>query len=279
MMSRVATHSAPTAMLASNGLHIVHPGATRDAVRDFYLALHRGEILVIAGPNGSGKSSLLAALGRELTPRVGQVTDRDGTELARIPRRAWARRVARLPQEPRCPSGMTVEELVASGRHPHRSLLGSLDRADRTAVQEALSWTDVCHLRSRRVETLSGGERRRAWLAMTLAQGADVLLLDEPMSGLDLGHRFEVEELLVRLARSRELTLAVVIHDLAAAVRIADRLAVMHAGRLYCCAPPAEALSPETLADVFGLEAAIERRADGRPALHVEGPARIRRFL
>lgn len=266
-------------VLASQAVTICHPGSTRAAVRDLSLSLLAGELLVVAGPNGSGKSTWLAALGRELEPSRGTISTADGRPIAATPRRTYAKTVARLPQDPRCGTGSSVDQLVASGRFPHCGWLRALDHTDREAIAEALAWTDTAHLRGRLVDTLSGGERRRVWLAMVLAQGADVLLLDEPLAGLDLGHCFEIELLLVRLCRERSATLAVVIHDLATAVRIADRIAVLHGGRLYAVGPPAEVLTPEALADVFGLEAAVERRSDGRATLIVDGPARSRRFL
>lgn len=267
------------AMLHSVGVSIAHPGTGRAAVRELHATVRQGEILVVAGPNGSGKSTWLAALGRELRPRAGTIRDHAGVRIENVPRRAFARQVARLPQDPRCAPGLEVHDLVASGRHPHRGWLRPLDALDRAAINEALAWTDVAHLRGRAVETLSGGERRRVWLAMVLAQGAPIVLLDEPMAGLDLGHSYEIEALLKRLARKRGVTLVVVIHDLAAAVRIADRVAILHAGRLYACGTPEEILTRDTLADVFGLEAQIERRPDGKPTLHIAGPATLRRFL
>lgn len=266
-------------VLESRGLFVEHPGADRSAVRDLSLALHRAEILAITGPNGSGKSTWLAALGRELAPRSGHILDQHGDSIGREARRSFARRVARLPQDPRCATGLLVEQLVASGRYPHRGIFSGLGTTDRSAIAEALAATDTSHLRRRAVETLSGGERRRAWLAMALAQRAEVLLLDEPFAGLDLGHAFEVEELLVELVRSRRVALAVVVHDLTTAVRIADRIAVLHGGRLYASGAPCEVLDRETLADVFGLDASLEPVEDGRIRLAITGPAQVRRFL
>ena len=256
------------------GLHLRHPGAERDAVRDLFLAIRRGDALALVGPNGSGKSTLLAALAGQLLPRIGRLADADGGTWRAG--RELARRVAYLPQSPRAPEGLTVEQLVLSGRNPHLRLLERPGRADRSAAAEALAAVDLGELQHRKVETLSGGERRRAWLAMTLAQGAETLLLDEPMAGLDIGHRLEVEGLLGRLRRERGLTLVVVIHDLAAAVRLAERVAVLHRGRLYAAGETARILTRETLADVFGVEGEV-LLDDGRPALVLRGPATGRR--
>jgi iron complex transport system ATP-binding protein len=266
------------AALSARGLHLRHPGGNREVVRDLHLELHPGELLAIVGPNGSGKSTLLAALARDLVPQAGVVAGADGRAVTSSSRRAFARRVARLPQEPSCPPTLTVAELVAGGRHPHRRTFAGLGAADQAAIHRALVATDLEALLRRPVGCLSGGERRRAWLAMVLAQEADVLLLDEPLSGLDLGHRFEILEVLADLRDRLGRTLAVVLHDLAEAVRVCDRLAILHGGRLYACGPARAVLDTETLRDVFGLEARLEDTAEGL-RLAVLGAARHRRFF
>jgi len=263
--------------LVAVGLHLRHPAAERDAVRDVYLEPRRGELLALVGPNGSGKSTLLGALAGHLRPRLGSVLAGDAPVSAHG-RRALARELAFLPQSPGCPAGLTVEELVLGGRHAHLGLLGRPSRADFAAVESALAAVDLTDLRRRPVETLSGGERRRAWIAVSLAQGSELLLLDEPMSGLDLGHRFEIEELLLRLRRERGATMVVVLHDLASAVRIADRVVVLHRGRVYAAGAPAEVLTSEALADVFGVDAEIADHGKG-PTLVVHGVARERRIF
>jgi iron complex transport system ATP-binding protein len=263
--------------LAAARVHARHPGSDRDALRDLSLDVRAGEILVLVGPNGSGKSTALAALGRALPPRLGSVRF-DGIEVQKLPARAFARRVARLPQHPECPEGMTVEELVGSGRHAHRRFLEPLAERDRAAVRAAMRATDVLDLRRRAVDTLSGGERRRAWLAMVLCQEAPLLLLDEPTAALDLRHQREVLALLGRLNRERGVTIVAVLHDLEQAAWIAHRMAVLHRGRLYDVGTPDACIRPEMLRDVFGVAARIERDADGL-AIRVLGPADPLRFL
>lgn len=267
----IAPLAAAAPRLEAAGVHLRHPGAERDAVRDAHLRVEAGEILCLVGPNGSGKSTTLAALGRELAPRLGAVT-LDGEDVWSVPRKAFARRVARLPQEPVCPEGLTVEELAASGRHPHSRFLRGPSRTDLDAVHEALAWMELLDLRRRAVETLSGGERRRAWLAMALGQGAGTLLLDEPTAGLDLRHQWEVLERLRRINRERGVTVVIVLHDLEQAARLADRVAVFARGRVYDAGPPAEVLDPGMLLDVFAVEAALTPGA-AAPRLEVLRPA------
>lgn len=263
--------------LQARRVHARHPRAERDAVRDVSLALVTGEVLALVGPNGSGKSTALALLGRTLRPRAGAVLAGEGNAWDLTPRE-FALRVARLPQYPVCPEGLSVEELVRSGRHAHRRWLAPLAVDDASAVREAMRAVDVLDLRRRAVDTLSGGERRRAWLAMVLAQAAPVLLLDEPTAALDLRHQREVLSLLERLNRERGITIGVVLHDLEHAAGLAHRVAVLHRGRLYDVGPPARCITPEMLRDVFGVEATVTPEGAGL-AIRVRGPSNPIRSL
>lgn len=258
-------------LLAAERLHLRHPQAERDAVRDVSLAVFPGEIVALVGPNGSGKSTLLAGLARELAPRGGRVRFA-GALVDTVPRRSLARRVGRLPQEPAAPEGLTVEALVGNGRHPHVGPLAPFRAHDRAAVRAALRAMDLVDLRARKVETLSGGERRRAWIAMVLAQEPELLLLDEPTAALDLRHQWEVLDCLARLNRERGLTLVVSLHDLAQAADLAHRLAILHRGRLYATGPPERCLTEETLRDVFAVDALVAKE-DGQWAVRVRAPA------
>ena len=266
-----------TNAIALRDVHARYPLSERDSLRDLSLTIARGEILALVGPNGSGKSTALATFGRALAPRLGRV-ELGGTDVAPLPVRHVARAVGRLPQQPQCPEGVTVEALVQSGRHAYRRFLAPLSEKDRSVVREAMRTTDVLDLRRRTVETLSGGERRRAWLAMVLCQQAALLLLDEPTAALDLRHQREVLMLLRQLKRDRGTTMVVVLHDLEQAAWLADRIAVLHRGRLYDTGPPATCISAEMLCDVFGVAARVTTDADGL-AVRILGPATPRRAL
>lgn len=259
------------APLSGHRLRLRPRGADRDVVRDVSLALRQGEILALVGPNGSGKSTLLSALARALAPRAGELRLQD-TDAASLSRRRFARRVAFLPQQPEVAQGVTVEDLVAQGRHAHRDLLGGEGPEDRRAVEAALGAAQVQELRRRSVETLSGGERRRVWLALPLAQQAPVLLLDEPTSALDLRHQWEVLALLARLNREQGLTQCIVLHDLEQAAALAHRVVVLHRGRVYASGAPEVCLSEETLRDVWAVDARVTKE-DGFLRLRVRGPA------
>ena len=220
------------------------------------LALADGSFTAIVGPNGCGKSTVLRALGRLLRPAAGQVL-LDGRSIARTPTREVARVLGLLPQTPVAPDGLTVAELVARGRHPHQSWLRQWSRVDEAVVAEALAWTDLTELADRPVDELSGGQRQRAWISMALAQGTDLLLLDEPTTYLDLSHQIDVLELVGRLHAERGRTVVVVLHDLNLAARYAERLVVMKNGVLVASGAPADVLTEELLAEVFELEARV----------------------
>ncbi|MGY1642133.1 ABC transporter ATP-binding protein [Geodermatophilus sp. SYSU D00703] len=228
----------------------------RVVVRGLDLQLTDGSFTAIVGPNGCGKSTLLRALGRLLRPTEGQVL-LDGHAIAKTPTREVAKVLGLLPQTPIAPEGLTVADLVARGRHPHQSWLKQWSRGDEAAVAEALAWTDMSELAERPVDALSGGQRQRAWISMALAQGTDLLLLDEPTTYLDLSHQIDVLELVSRLHTERGRTVAVVLHDLNLAARYAQRLVAMKDGVLVASGTPAEVLTERLLADVFDLEARI----------------------
>jgi iron complex transport system ATP-binding protein len=225
-------------------------------VRDLDLQLTEGSFTAIVGPNGCGKSTLLRALGRLMRPASGQVL-LDGRAIARTPTREVARVLGLLPQAPVAPDGLTVADLVARGRHPHQTWLRQWSRDDEAVVAEALAWTDLADLGDRPVDALSGGQRQRAWISMALAQGTDLLLLDEPTTYLDLSHQIDVLELVGRLHAERGRTVVVVLHDLNLAARYAQRLVAMKDGALVASGAPDEVLTEALLADVFDLEARV----------------------
>lgn len=215
-----------------------------------------GTLTAVIGPNGCGKSTLLRALGRLLAADRGHVL-LDGRRIDRYPTREVAKLLGLLPQSPVAPEGLSVADLVARGRHPHQSWYRQWSRDDEEAVAEALRWTGLTDLAQRAVDTLSGGQRQRAWISMALAQGTDLLLLDEPTTFLDLAHQVDVLELIQRLQRDMGRTVVMVLHDLNLAARYAQRLVAMRDGRVVAEGPPAEVLTEQTLCDVFDLEAKI----------------------
>ena len=183
------------------------------------------QVCGLIGHNGSGKSTLLKLLARQQAPTNGDVRFA-GTPLPKWENRAFARKVAYLPQQPPPADGMTVRELVALGRYPWHGALGRFGARDSAKVLEAMELTDVARFANRAVDSLSGGERQRVWLAMLVAQDSDCLLLDEPISALDIAHQIEVLQLVRALGEQRGLGVVVVLHDIkwpAAFVTISSR--------------------------------------------------------
>jgi iron complex transport system ATP-binding protein len=229
-------------------------------LRGVDLAVRPGELLVLLGTNGSGKTTLLRLLSGALTPDHGLV------EVAGRPVGDWrradlARHVAVLPQHPELPAGFRVAEVVEMGRTPHsRSLFGATD-GDEAAVERALREADATALAHRPVDELSGGERQRVLVAMALAQEPELLLLDEPTLHLDLAHQLGLLRTVRRLCRSG-LAAVAVLHDLALA-RMADRVAVLDAGRIRAVGPPGDVLTPELVQEVFGVPMRVARDASG----------------
>ncbi|MCP2164690.1 ABC transporter ATP-binding protein [Goodfellowiella coeruleoviolacea] len=215
-----------------------------------------GTVTAVIGPNGCGKSTLLRALGRLLAPRGGSVL-LDGERIDKMSTRQVARILGVLPQTPQAPEGLTVADLVARGRHPHQTWYRQWSSADETIVADALRMTGMLELADRPVDELSGGQRQRAWLSMALAQGTDLLLLDEPTTYLDLAHQVDVLDLVRQLHAEAGRTVVMVLHDLNLAARYAEQLVAMRDGHIVTQGPPDEVLTEDMLREVFGLEARI----------------------
>ena len=256
-----------TSRLSAHGLTVGYGG--EPVVRDLTVDIPDGQVTTIVGPNGCGKSTLLRTLARLLTPTSGHVV-LDGAPITSRGTRDIATRLALLPQSPIAPEGLLVRDLIGRGRHPHQRWFSQWSRQDEDVVDAAMAMTDTSDLRDRPLDQLSGGQRQRAWIAMTLAQDTDLMLLDEPTTYLDLAHQVEVLDLVCRLNRERSRTVAMVLHDLNLAARYSDLVVVMHDGRIVTQGPPAEVFTAELLNDVFGLEAQI--LADPRTGLPIVVP-------
>lgn len=214
------------------------------------LRLPRGQVSVLIGPNGSGKSTLLRGIA-SLQPMASGSVDIDGVSTRALSRRELARRLTMLTQGRPTPAGLTVREVVEFGRHPYRGRWRANDTDGREAVDRALALTEVAELHDRDVDTLSGGQLQRVWLAACLAQDTDVLLLDEPTTYLDLRHQAELLSLIRSLAATHSVTVGVVLHDLNQAADIADHVVLLHEGQIVAAGAPSAVLDPETLTRVY----------------------------
>jgi iron complex transport system ATP-binding protein len=261
--------------LEARGLTLGYDG--RVVVDGLDLHIPRARVTAVVGANGCGKSTLLRALARLIPPRAGTVL-LDGREITEMPSREVARRLGMLPQSPVAPESLTVEDLVARGRYPHQGLFRQWSETDEAAVEEALAATSTTGIRGRPLDELSGGQRQRAWIAMTLAQQTELLLLDEPTTFLDLAHQVDVLDLLDGLVAERGRTVVMVLHDINQACRYADQLVAVRDGRIHAVGAPDEVVDATFIQDVFGLEArVVEDPVSGTPlCLPLAQPRRTR---
>ena len=221
------------------------------------LQLPSGKVTAIVGPNGCGKSTLLAGLARLHKPSGGAVL-LNGKVITSLPTRTVAQQLALLPQEASAPDGLTVAELIRFGRQPHQRLLQQWSKHDQAIVDAALRAANLTELSDRPLQSMSGGQRQRAWIAMAIAQDTPLLLLDEPTSALDLGHQIEVFELIRQLAAAGK-TNVMVVHDLTSACRYADHLVAMNGGRVIAEGTPQTIVTPALVETLYGIRCTLLR--------------------
>lgn len=230
-----------------------------------------GLVTAVVGPNGAGKSTLLDCLAALRRPDAGRAT-LDGRSVRALPSRERARRIAYLPQNAEIAWAVDGRTFIGLGRTPYVGAWG-LTAEDRAAVDRAMAVTGVERFADRVVSTLSGGERARVLIARALAGDPQWLLADEPLAGLDPGHVLDACDLFRRLADDEGRGVIVTLHDLDAAMRVADRVIVLAGGRVLADGAPAEALSPEVLKAAYGVEARTLEGTRG-PVLEMVGRAR-----
>jgi cobalamin transport system ATP-binding protein len=232
-----------------------------------------GEWVTVIGPNGAGKSTLLRAVGGLL--RFTGSISLFGTPMPRLRRRELARIVAMVPQTPIVPPGMAVFDYVLLGRTPYVPPLGRESTEDIRAAGAVIEQLDLAGFAERPLQTLSGGERQRAVLARALAQGATLLLLDEPTTALDIGHQQEVLELVDGLRRERGLTVLSSMHELSIAGEYADRLLLLAGGRIVATGKPGEVLTEELLAEHYRARVRVVPGGRGPLVVPVRGSAPV----
>lgn len=238
-------------------------------VNDFSIEVMEGEVVSIIGPNGSGKSTILKGVSGLIPCLSGQVCIAN-QEASQLSHKQVSQLMCMLCQSNTNPADMTVKELVSYGRMPHKKWYERLNAEDIEITEWALDKTGMTTYQDRLVNSLSGGEAQRAWLAMALAQRPKVLLLDEPTTYLDIAHQLEVLELVRTLNRELNLTVVMVLHDLNHASTYSDKVCVIQKGRLQTYGRPQDVLTQELIRDVYGVETEIEQRQDNQPPrIHV----------
>jgi iron complex transport system ATP-binding protein len=169
-----------------------------------------------------------------------------------------ATQIAFLPQGPVCPSGLTVKELVAFGRFPHQKIIGGLKNHDREIIGWAIEETGLRGFADREIENLSGGQRQRAWIAMTLAQETDIIMLDEPTTYLDMSYQLEVLQVLEKLNKDKNFTIVMVLHELNNACRFASNIIGLKKGEIICHGSPKEVITRESLKEIYGIDVKLQ---------------------
>jgi iron complex transport system ATP-binding protein len=251
-------------LLEARGVGVAIDGV--EILRGADLDLRAGELVAIVGPNGAGKSTLVRAVSGLHRPSAGAVSW-SGRELARMRGRELAKVRAFVPQRMPVPAGVSVREAVTIGRSALLRPLGRMTAADRTGIEAAMERAAVADFGERSLTTLSGGELQRVQIAIGLAQEAPVLIADEPTSQLDLGAAIKVAGLLRKLV-GEGLGVLLVVHDLALAAAVADRVVVVHDGRTEAVGPPTDVLTAERLRRIWGADAHLTAE-QGRTGLHV----------
>lgn len=234
---------------------------SNNIIENMNLSIPKGEISIIIGANGCGKSTLLKTIARINKPKNGDIFIND-KNIKNIKEKNIAKEVAFLPQGPVCPSGLTVRQLVAFGRFPYQKMIGGLNKEDKKAIDWAIEETGLSDFADKEVENLSGGQRQRAWVAMTLAQETDIIMLDEPTTYLDMSYQLEVLEVLQELNKEKNITVIIVLHELNNACRFADNIIGLKKGKVICEGKPIEVITKESLKDIYGIDANLKLSED-----------------
>jgi iron complex transport system ATP-binding protein len=241
-------------MLKVTGLYFNYNGAR--VLEGIGANVAKGRVLSIVGPNGAGKTTLLKCIAQILRPAAGTVVI-DGRDAGGMPRRELAKHLGYVPQG--MPAGFpaTVFETVLAGRRPYIAWRPSRDDLERTArIIEEMNLVDLA---MRDMNRLSGGQAQKVLLARALAQNTRCLLLDEPTSNLDLRHQLEMLEVIITLAKRKDMGVLMAMHDLNLAARFSDTILMLHQGKIFCSGKASDVMTPENIREVYGVEAAVRR--------------------
>ncbi len=230
-------------------------------LKDISFDFFKGKITTILGPNGSGKSTLLHLLGKMLELQNGQIY-LDLNDIRNLKRKELSQKLAIVFQQNTAPLDLTVKDLVAYGRNPHKGYFEQLDENDWDIVDWALEVTELKDYAEKPVANLSGGERQRVWVALALAQTTDVLLLDEPTTYLDVHHQIEILEVIQNINRAYGKTIIMVLHDLNLAIKYSDYIVFMKNGRLVTYGEPEKIITENIIQEIYGVKSKIYK--DGK---------------
>jgi iron complex transport system ATP-binding protein len=237
-------------------------------LKDISMELAHSELLGLVGPNGTGKSTLMRCIDKIITPRKGTILV-DGVDTAQMSSRERAKRIGYVPQGASQVFPTTVFDTVLMGRHPYFGWWS--DKEDEDRVLDVLQMMELEEFAMRSINDLSGGQQQKVFIARALVQEADILLLDEPVSALDIKHQLEVMTTVQDIVREKDISAIISIHDLNLASRYADRLLMMYGGTVFATGSPSKVLTKENLEQVYGVEAEVTDMPNGR---HYIDPAK-----
>ena len=220
------------------------------------LKIQKGKITSIIGPNGCGKSTLLSCLTRYLKPFDGKIYLED-EDISKKHIKEFSKKVAILSQHHNVTGNITVEQLVSYGRLPHKKWYERNNSNDYEIIKQAMIDTDVLKYKDKFLNSLSGGEQQRVWIAMALAQTPDLLLLDEPTTYLDISHQLELMKLIHNINKTKKITIVMVLHDLNQAAEYSDKIVIMKNGKIFDYGEPEEVMTSENFKDVYNIKCHI----------------------
>jgi iron complex transport system ATP-binding protein len=227
-------------------------------LQDVSFQVRKGAFVGVIGPNGSGKTTLLKILYRLLTPQRGEVLF-DHLSLKKMSRGEIAKKIAVVAQEAYPAFPFRVIEMVLMGRSPYLGHLMFESPKDLEIAKKAMEWTEILPISQRPIDELSGGERKRVYIARALTQEPEVILLDEPTTNLDIHHQVESLDLVLSLNREKGLTILMASHDLNLASEYCDRLILLQHGKIFHMGPPDEVMTRENIEKVYGCQVWVDR--------------------
>lgn len=236
--------------------HISIAYGKKQILDDICMEFEKGKITTIIGPNGCGKSSLLKTIPRTVTPAAGTAVF-EGRPIKSYAPKELAKKIAYLPQIHTSPDDINIRTLVSYGRYPYKKFGSGLTEEDKRIIDETLELTGLSHLADRLMNNLSGGEKQRAWIAMTICQQPEILLLDEPITYLDVGYQVEVLELVRELCDRLKITIVMVLHDMNFTARYSDRIYVLKDQSVHKYGSPVEVIERKNLREVFHIDSQL----------------------